>query len=797
MGYDSSGNYVPGSSVATDKYGTSYTGHSSRNNEDPGWLGTDVFKGDVYLPNAGSYANPDDAKNHDLLAQYFNSLGGRTAPTATAASAGSATMAGAANAGPGVTYGGATIDTTGSNEARGYQMGLMNQLQAQATGKAPSLAEATMKQGLAANLQQQAGLAGTSGGGSNPALAMRNLQMGAAQQNQQMIGQAGLARLQEQLAAEQQLGGLSSNVRGQDIGLAEQQAGLTQQAGMFSAGQQNQFALANAGFAQQAGLANAAAQNQYGLANAGFEQQAALANQQSQLGLMDMTQQGQMGVLGQQIGMSEADRQAAMDYEQLMGQQSLGANQLAFQAYNAGAQGRAKFAGGLMTGFAGLSDRRTKVGVVKEGYTLSPIDEKTDIAFEGGGHGETDQPTPDYSGARFGNFMQGFGSSIAGTTPTFTNVPSPFASDPTTMGGGEPSIDQFVATDRAGYASRLGAERAQMDQWNAAQSAQGQGGGGMSLSGLSGMMGGFGGGGGDVGLSPIEQKKQIVPESLKYPPDEFIDKPGDDVPEADPNAEFLNDDEDPSGEGVTDPGFDESKGESSATPEDLKKFDKDIELSHILNGPYATVPKGATDPDALAMIQAELAQHDREAYPGMGAALPGPSAKMNAYASAVADKGRKSRADRAKFYANLLSQPQKNTKGPSDNETDGSFAVGNGLGRLGGAGAMAALSDEKAKESVTASGKGASRGLLDPLTAYSYRYKDPSLPGAAPGRQLGVMAQDLERSPYAMDAVIETPNGKMVNYAKLAPPMLAAEADLNKRVSLLEQTLGKRKKKVA
>ncbi len=49
--------------------------------------------------------------------------------------------------------------------------------------------------------------------------------------------------------------------------------------------------------------------------------------------------------------------------------------------------------------------------------------------------------------------------------------------------------------------------------------------------------------------------------------------------------------------------------------------------------------------------------------------------------------------------------------------------------------------------------------------AYSYTYKDPTMPGAAPGRQVGPMAQDLERA--GSQSVMDTQQGKMVDPARL------------------------------
>lgn len=72
--------------------------------------------------------------------------------------------------------------------------------------------------------------------------------------------------------------------------------------------------------------------------------------------------------------------------------------------------------------------------------------------------------------------------------------------------------------------------------------------------------------------------------------------------------------------------------------------------------------------------------------------------------------------------------------------------------------------------------------MLDNLTGYSYEYKDPSIDE---GPQVGVMAQDIEKS--APQAVEDTPEGKMVDYEKMGPPMLAALAALNERIDELEE----------
>jgi hypothetical protein len=76
--------------------------------------------------------------------------------------------------------------------------------------------------------------------------------------------------------------------------------------------------------------------------------------------------------------------------------------------------------------------------------------------------------------------------------------------------------------------------------------------------------------------------------------------------------------------------------------------------------------------------------------------------------------------------------------------------------------------------------------FLNKLEAYDYDYKDSKY---GEGRQTSVMAQDLEKSDIGKKAIIETEEGKMVDYSKLLPEMLAATASTHKRISKLEEAL--------
>ena len=74
--------------------------------------------------------------------------------------------------------------------------------------------------------------------------------------------------------------------------------------------------------------------------------------------------------------------------------------------------------------------------------------------------------------------------------------------------------------------------------------------------------------------------------------------------------------------------------------------------------------------------------------------------------------------------------------------------------------------------------------FLDKIKAYEYEYKDPKY-GA--GKYLSPMAQDLEKSEIGKSMVVDTPEGKMVDYARGAGAYLAAASNLNERLQKLEK----------
>ncbi|MGB0817596.1 MAG: tail fiber domain-containing protein, partial [Candidatus Puniceispirillaceae bacterium] len=78
-------------------------------------------------------------------------------------------------------------------------------------------------------------------------------------------------------------------------------------------------------------------------------------------------------------------------------------------------------------------------------------------------------------------------------------------------------------------------------------------------------------------------------------------------------------------------------------------------------------------------------------------------------------------------------------------------------------------------------------GFLDALNAYQYEYKDPHAPGADAGLFVGVMAQDLEKTPMGASFVKDTPQGKMVDYGHGLAAILASQSNIHDRLRRLEE----------
>lgn len=140
----------------------------------------------------------------------------------------------------------AGLDTAQQQQIRQRQLSNLGALEAAAAGRGPSVAEEQFKRATAANVRAlQAAAAGAPRG--QQALARQAAVFNASQQQAGIAGGAAQARAAEAMAARQQLTNALAGTRGQDIGLAAQQAAINQ----FNAGQQNQRSLEQARLGQQ------------------------------------------------------------------------------------------------------------------------------------------------------------------------------------------------------------------------------------------------------------------------------------------------------------------------------------------------------------------------------------------------------------------------------------------------------------------------------------------------------------------------------------------------------------------
>jgi hypothetical protein len=99
------------------------------------------------------------------------------------------------------------------------------------------------------------------------------------------------------------------------------------------------------------------------------------------------------------------------------------------------------------------------------------------------------------------------------------------------------------------------------------------------------------------------------------------------------------------------------------------------------------------------------------------------------------------------------------------------------------------LSDERTKDHDGGSFGNEADHFLAALHPYTYKYKHPSYePTSSPtgGQYLGVMAQDVERTPVGPQIVKDTPRGKMLEGGALMSALAAGVGRLHERLSALE-----------
>ena len=96
-----------------------------------------------------------------------------------------------------------------------------------------------------------------------------------------------------------------------------------------------------------------------------------------------------------------------------------------------------------------------------------------------------------------------------------------------------------------------------------------------------------------------------------------------------------------------------------------------------------------------------------------------------------------------------------------------------------------AMSDINTKKDIRSADE-AVREVFDNLSPYLWKYINPE---HGEGEFVGVMAQDLEKSSAGKNAVVQTKEGKMVDFNKIIPMMLAAITSQQKRINELERSI--------
>ena len=197
----------------------------------------------------------------------------------------------------------------------------------------------------------------------------------------------------------------------------------------------------------------------------------------------------------------------------------------------------------------------------------------------------------------------------------------------------------------------------------------------------------------------------------------------------------------------------------------------------------ANMFEGQLGLDALALQQQGQLGFGGLSNQALTSALTGQMGIMNADAERLLESGRQ----RAKLIGGVLEGLGGLTSTGLTKAMGGGGAGAAGAGAAGagaaGAGAAAA-SDRRGKTDIKPNKE--TQAFLSALTDNSYKYKDTSKPGTAEGTQYGPMAQDLAKTKMGRTAVIETPDGMMVDSARGFLLALSGLANINQRLSKLE-----------
>ena len=143
--------------------------------------------------------------------------------------------------------------------------------------------------------------------------------------------------------------------------------------------------------------------------------------------------------------------------------------------------------------------------------------------------------------------------------------------------------------------------------------------------------------------------------------------------------------------------------------------------------------------------------------------------------------------------ANLLTQEAQDQASlqQSAGNVEGARNAASGNPLVSGitSGLKAFFSDETMKHDINKVSDSEIDAFLESLQPSTYDYnKEATSQGAPENRQMGVMAQDMEKSPMGKSMVHENEDGKkMVDGEQTVGALIAVAANLNKRIKQLEK----------
>lgn len=186
-----------------------------------------------------------------------------------------------------------------------------------------------------------------------------------------------------------------------------------------------------------------------------------------------------------------------------------------------------------------------------------------------------------------------------------------------------------------------------------------------------------------------------------------------------------------------------------------------------------------------AQLQAQLAQQQQIA--NMQSANQFNLGTLGAQQNAIGLQGQTLNAYTGQNLAAQGLQGQQNATAFSQGMQVAGGVLSGGASMIGQA-ALQPLSDERLKTGIQSEGNMAD-DFLSTLHPESYHYASPEnepRPDPNGGRYLGVIAQDMEKSPAGKQAVTETPKGKAIAGGAGLSAALAGLGRLNERVKELE-----------